>query len=103
MESNALMRGLNKVCHELEVPIFLTKDYGFLKAYMLVMEPIAKSLDILQAENKAYLGILVPTNRRNREIALALRNCASFLYDLRLLLRHKYFFRIAVALAAQLL
>ena len=36
-------------------------DLKFLNEYKEVMTPIAASLDVLQGEEKAYMGILLPT------------------------------------------
>ena len=36
-------------------------DLKFLNEYKKVMTPIAASLDVLQGEEKAYMGILLPT------------------------------------------
>ena len=36
-------------------------EIRFLREYVDVVQPLAKVLDILQAEKKAYMGYLVPT------------------------------------------
>ena len=36
-------------------------DLKFLNEYKKIMTPIAASLDVLQGEEKGYMGILLPT------------------------------------------
>lgn len=62
-------QAVNKVMLNLKKPLepFNTDDVTFLKEYAKVMAPIAKSLDKLQGEEDAYLGVLLPT------IAITLR------------------------------
>jgi hypothetical protein len=45
----------------LKVPAFTSGDILFLKEYAKVMEPVAVALDMLQGEEQAYLGCLLPT------------------------------------------
>ena len=62
-------QAVNKVMLNLKKPLepFNADDVTFLKEYAKVMAPIAKSLDKLQGEEDAYLGVLLPT------IAITLR------------------------------
>ena len=39
----------------------LPAEIRFLWEYVDVVQPLAKALDILQAEKEAYMGYLVPT------------------------------------------
>ena len=68
----------NKACRKLEMRFFtacssfallkldITKltnclgELDFLQEYKVVMTPIAAALDILQGEEKAYMGLLMP-------------------------------------------
>jgi len=36
-------------------------DLAFLREYKVVMSPVAAALDILQGEERAYMGLLLPT------------------------------------------
>jgi len=45
----------------LEVPQLRENEVAFVKEYCSVMQPLAVALDILQAENKCYIGFLLPT------------------------------------------
>ena len=45
----------------IKIPAFTVPDMVFLKEYARVMKPVAKALDKLQGEEKAYLGCLLPT------------------------------------------
>ncbi len=40
---------------------FTNADILYLKEYAQVMSPVATALDMLQGENQAYLGCLLPT------------------------------------------
>jgi hypothetical protein len=40
---------------------FTNADILYLKEYAQVMGPVATALDLLQGENQAYLGCLLPT------------------------------------------
>ncbi|KAA0194063.1 hypothetical protein HAZT_HAZT005998 [Hyalella azteca] len=51
---------LNRVCNILKIPLFTLCDMSLLKEYILVLKPVAVSLDILQGEEKAFMGLLVP-------------------------------------------
>lgn len=52
---------VNKICMDSKISPFTNIDNEILKEYILVMSPIAISLDFLQAEDKAYFGVLLPT------------------------------------------
>ena len=48
---------LKKVCNILSIPNFAPIEVTFLKEYEMVMNPVSRALDALQA----YMGILLPT------------------------------------------
>ena len=52
---------LNNVCTTLTVALFLPIDISFIMEYSKVMQTMAQALDILQSEEKCYMGILLPT------------------------------------------
>ena len=41
--------------------LYFAADVAFSTEYARVMKPLCQSLDILQSEEKAYYGILLPT------------------------------------------
>jgi len=45
----------------LEVPQLHDNEVAFDEEYCNVMQPLAVALDMLQAENKCYIGFLLPT------------------------------------------
>jgi len=45
----------------LEVPLLHDNEVAFVEEYCSVMQPLALALDMLQAENKCYIGFLLPT------------------------------------------
>lgn len=49
---------LNMVFVQLEIPVLTEKDYKFLRNYMMIMKPIAESLDHLQSN--VYYAVLIP-------------------------------------------
>lgn len=52
---------LSAVCDVLKKPRFKTSELEFLAEYVSVLEPIAIALDMLQGEEKAYFGTVLPT------------------------------------------
>ena len=52
---------LNKICSNIGISTFVQADRDVIKEYLLVMQPVVHALDILQGENRAYAGILLPT------------------------------------------
>ncbi|CAB4001783.1 transposase [Paramuricea clavata] len=48
------------LCNELKLPRFKAGEIRFLQEYYKSMQPFAQALDILQAEDKAYMGYLLP-------------------------------------------
>ncbi|KAF2366176.1 HTH CenpB-type DNA-binding domain [Trinorchestia longiramus] len=52
---------VKNICKNLEIPSFGPVEITFFKEYEIVMSSLARSLDILQGEEKNYMGILVPT------------------------------------------
>ena len=43
------------------VPVFVEEDVLVIREFVTVMEPVATCLDTLQAEDKAYTGMFLPT------------------------------------------
>lgn len=52
---------LNDVCKALSLPPFVQTEINFLKEYLLLMAPIAQSIDILQGDQTCCLGYVLPT------------------------------------------
>jgi len=52
---------VQEVFTALEVPQLRENEVDFVKEYCSVMQPLAVALDMLQAENKCYIGFLLPT------------------------------------------
>ncbi|XP_042229003.1 zinc finger BED domain-containing protein 4-like [Homarus americanus] len=52
--------GLQNICRKMEIRFFTTYDIAFLREYKDVMGPIAVGLNVLQGEEKAYMGRLLP-------------------------------------------
>lgn len=52
---------LGKLCDELNVPRFQSKEIQFLKEFMEVSKPVALALDKLQGEFGVFMGSLLPT------------------------------------------
>jgi len=41
--------------------VFVEEDVTIIKEYVRVMEPVSACLDTLQAEEKAYMGMFLPS------------------------------------------
>ncbi|XP_059203493.1 uncharacterized protein zgc:161969 isoform X2 [Centropristis striata] len=54
-------RELTELCARLEVPRMQPEEMAFLKEYVTVFHPLAFALELFQAEQKCYLGLVVPT------------------------------------------
>jgi len=52
---------MSDACQALNVMPFRTSEISFLTEYCHVMQPLARSLDILQVENKCFIDYLLPT------------------------------------------
>ena len=52
---------LNSICAKLELPKFTRSEVIYLTDYVDAMAPVARSIDLLQAEKKMFMGYLVPT------------------------------------------
>ena len=52
---------LNEMCEALKLPIFRPNELSFIAECVTVMQPLANALDILQGEQKCFLGVLLPT------------------------------------------
>ena len=52
---------VQEVFTALEVPQLRENEVAFIKEYCCVMQLLAFALDVLQAENKCYIGFLLPT------------------------------------------
>ena len=52
---------LRKICEQLGLTALRPNEVSFLSEYCKVMKPLAQALDICQAENNCYIGILLPT------------------------------------------
>ncbi|XP_074552719.1 uncharacterized protein zbedx isoform X2 [Halichoeres trimaculatus] len=54
-------RELTELCARLEVPRLQPEETAFLKEYVTVFHPLAFALELFQAEQKCYLGLVIPT------------------------------------------
>lgn len=54
-------RELTELCARLEVPRMQPEETAFLKEYVSVFHPLAFALELFQAEQKCYLGLVIPT------------------------------------------
>lgn len=54
-------RELTELCARLEVPRMQPEEMAFLKEYITVFHPLAFALELFQAEQKCYLGLVIPT------------------------------------------
>lgn len=54
-------RELTELCVRLEVPRLQPEEIAFLKEYVTVFHPLAFALELFQAEQKCYLGLVIPT------------------------------------------
>ncbi|XP_061568382.1 uncharacterized protein zgc:161969 [Cololabis saira] len=54
-------RELTELCARLEVPRLQAEEMAFLKEYVSVFHPLAFALELFQAEQKCYLGLVIPT------------------------------------------
>ncbi|KAM4717816.1 uncharacterized protein zbedx [Anableps anableps] len=54
-------RELTELCARLEVTRLQPEEMAFLKEYVTVFHPLAFALELFQAEQKCYLGIVIPT------------------------------------------
>lgn len=54
-------RELTELCARLEVPRMQPEEMAFLKEYVAVFHPLAFALELFQAEQKCYLGLVIPT------------------------------------------
>lgn len=54
-------RELTELCARLEVPRMQPEEMSFLKEYVTVFHPLAFALELFQAEQKCYLGLVIPT------------------------------------------
>jgi hypothetical protein len=64
---------LNVVLRKQSLPIFYDADKALLAQYCKIMKPVATCLDILQAEEKAYMGIFLPTIKLMKDQVAVLR------------------------------
>jgi hypothetical protein len=64
---------LNVVMRKQNLPPFYDTDKTMLAQYCRIMKPVATCLDILQSEEKAYMGILLPTIKLMKDQVAALR------------------------------
>ncbi|PWA19238.1 hypothetical protein CCH79_00014600, partial [Gambusia affinis] len=54
-------RELTELCARLEVTRLQPEEMAFLKEYVTVFHPLAFALELFQAEQKCYLGLVIPT------------------------------------------
>uniref|UniRef100_A0A1A7XMV4 BED-type domain-containing protein n=1 Tax=Iconisemion striatum TaxID=60296 RepID=A0A1A7XMV4_9TELE len=54
-------RELTELCARLEVARLQPEEMAFLKEYVAVFHPLAFALELFQAEQKCYLGLVIPT------------------------------------------
>ena len=52
---------LKDICAVLNLPQLLHQEVAFLREYLSLMEPLARALDVLQGDQNACLGFVLPT------------------------------------------
>lgn len=52
---------LRAICEKLDTPMFHPQEAAFLKEYSEALQPLGSAIDILQGENKCFLGFVVPS------------------------------------------
>lgn len=68
---------LNVICRKQGLSVFYECDKNLLAQYCKIMKHVAKCLDILQSEENAYTGILLPNLKLMKDQVAGLRNDAS--------------------------
>lgn len=56
-----LLPHLSQICESLQKPKLKASEFEFLEEYRRVMEPLVKSIDLLQGEENCFLGFILPT------------------------------------------
>jgi len=46
---------------KLELPVFESEDWSYIKEFVTVVTPVATALDCLQGDGTSYLGLLLPS------------------------------------------
>ena len=103
-------QAVNKVMLNLKKPLEpfnADDDVTVLKEYAMVMAPIAKSLDKLQGEEDAYLGVLLPTIaitlRKLDDIKEGLRFCGELVDAIQAAIKRRFSTECSMTLGASLL
>ena len=52
---------IKEICSSNNIATFAQTDKDVIKEYLLVMQPVAASLDKLQSEEDAFMGAFLPT------------------------------------------
>ena len=63
---------VNKLCEQLQIPVFKDIDLQFLSEYIKVLEPVAKALDKLQGEEVCFYGHIIPVLRQTHSCLVKL-------------------------------
>jgi len=73
LEDSERRERLNVAIRKQGLPIFYDTDKALLAQYCKIMKPVATCLDILQAEEKAYMGNFLPTLKLMKDQVASLR------------------------------
>ncbi|XP_041829882.1 uncharacterized protein zgc:161969 isoform X1 [Melanotaenia boesemani] len=74
-------RELTELCARLEVGHLQPEEMAFLKEYVTVFHPLAFALELFQAEQKCYLGLVIPTVLSLKNKLKEQKDTASFFND----------------------
>lgn len=74
-------RELTELCARLEVPRLQAEEVALLKEYVTVFHPLAFALELFQAEQKCYLGLVIPTLLSLKNKLSEQKDSASYLGD----------------------
>lgn len=74
-------RELAKLCTRLELPHMQPEEAAFLGEYVAALHPLAFALELFQAEQKCYLGLVIPTVLSLKNKLSEQRVAASYLGD----------------------
>ncbi|XP_013889540.1 uncharacterized protein zbedx [Austrofundulus limnaeus] len=74
-------RELTELCVRLEVPRLQPEEIAFLKEYVTVFHPLAFALELFQAEQKCYLGLVIPTVLSLKNKLKEQKDAANYLGD----------------------
>lgn len=87
---NDLKDNINQLMEEIKLPQFKPEEFDFLSEWVLVMQPVAIALDMLQgdANMEAYFGAILPTVLQLYKQLENLEGCTKYCDPLIMALKH---------------